>query len=58
MVVAFVAAVMLLTVELMLAIASRRLVALADRELVIVETRLREVDAGVSEPPLNVNMPE
>ena len=57
-VVTFLAAVRLLMVELMLATATRRLVALALFEFVIVETRDRAVVAGASEPPLKVNIPE
>lgn len=57
-VVAFLAAVKLETVELMEAMAACRDVADADPELVTVETRSRDVDAGVLEPPLKENIPE
>ena len=54
----FGAAVKLETVELIDAIAAWRDVADGELELEMVETRDREVDVGVSEPPLKVNMPE
>ena len=53
----FLAAVKVAMVELMDAIAAWRDVADAESELVMVLTREREVDAGVLEPPLKVNIP-